>query len=47
MKKDEGLIPYPERFAYFTKRGRNRKVIKTDLDQAHFLIGTAYRRIRP
>lgn len=31
----------PERFGYFTTPGRNRKVIKTDLDQAHFLIGAA------
>jgi len=36
------LIPIKDRFAYFTERGRNRKVIKTDLDQAHFLIGAAY-----
>lgn len=36
------VVPIHERFAYFTERGRNRKVIKTDLDQAHFLIGTAY-----
>jgi len=36
------LIPISKRFAYFTERGRNRKVIKTDLDQAHFLIGAAY-----
>jgi putative DNA methylase len=35
------VVPVPERFAYFTERGRNRKVIKTDLDQAHFLIGAA------
>lgn len=35
-------VPIHERFAFFTERGRNRKVIKTDLDQAHFLIGTAY-----
>ena len=35
------LIPISERFAFFTERGRNRKVIKTDLDQAHFLIGAA------
>jgi len=31
--------PINERLAYFTERGRNRKVIRTDLDQAHFLIG--------
>jgi putative DNA methylase len=35
------VVPIAERFAWFTERGRNRKVIKTDLDQAHFLIGTA------
>ncbi len=34
--------PVTERFAYFTERGRNRKIIRTDLDQAHFLIGVAY-----
>lgn len=34
-------IPIEERFAYFTSPGRNRKVLKTDLDQAHFLIGAA------
>lgn len=36
------VVPINERFAYFTERGRNRKVIKTDLDQTHFLIGAAY-----
>jgi adenine-specific DNA methylase len=36
------VVPIHERFAFFTERGRNRKVIKTDLDQAHFLIGAAY-----
>lgn len=35
------IVPIRERFAFFTERGRNRKVIKTDLDQAHFLIGAA------
>jgi putative DNA methylase len=35
------VVPVHERFAYFTERGRNRKVIKTDLDQAWFLIGAA------
>jgi putative DNA methylase len=35
------VIPISERFAYFTVPGRNRKVVKTDLDQAHFLIGAA------
>ncbi len=36
------VIPIQERFAYFTERGRNRKIIKTDLDQTHFLIGAAH-----
>lgn len=36
------VVPIHERFAFFTERGRGRKVIKTDLDQAHFLIGMAY-----
>ena len=40
--KAVNLVPIQERFLYFTERGRNRKVIKTDLDQAHFLIGAAY-----
>lgn len=35
-------VPIIDRFAFFTERGRNRKVIKTDLDQAYFLIGSAY-----
>ncbi len=39
--REVSAIPVSERFAYFTERGRNRKVIKTDLDQAHFLIGAA------
>lgn len=34
-------IPIQERYTYFTTPGRNRKVLKTDLDQAHFLIGAA------
>jgi hypothetical protein len=34
-------IPIEERFQYFTAPGRNRKVLKTDLDQSHFLIGAA------
>ena len=34
--------PISERFDYFTGHGRNRKVIKTDLDQTHFLIGAAF-----
>lgn len=33
------VIPIEERFQFFTAPGRNRKVLKTDLDQAHFLIG--------
>jgi adenine-specific DNA methylase len=35
------VVSVQERFVYFTERGRNRKVIKTDLDQSHFLIGAA------
>ena len=35
------VVPIEERFKYFTTPGRNRKVIKTDLDQTHFLIGAA------
>lgn len=42
FNKTVRLIPIKDRFAYFTERGRNRKVIKTDLDQAHFLIGAAF-----
>ena len=34
-------IPIVERFQYFTAPGRKRVVLKTDLDQAHFLIGAA------
>ena len=34
-------LPIIERLEYFTARGRTRKVLKTDLDQAHFLIGAA------
>jgi hypothetical protein len=33
------LVPIVERFQYFTAVGRTRKVLKTDLDQAHFLAG--------
>jgi DNA-binding transcriptional MocR family regulator len=36
------VVPIQERFAYFTERGPNRKIIKTDLDQTHFLIGAAF-----
>jgi transposase-like protein len=35
------VTPIEERFRYFKAPGRNRKVLKTDLDQAHFLIGAA------
>lgn len=35
------VVPIEERFQHFTTPGRNRKVIKTDLDQAYFLIGAA------
>jgi hypothetical protein len=34
-------IPIQERFDAFTQPGRNRLILKTDLDQAHFLIGAA------
>jgi adenine-specific DNA methylase len=33
------VVPIEERFEFYTTRGRTRKVIKTDLDQAYFLIG--------
>jgi hypothetical protein len=33
------VVPVTERFEYFTTPGRTRQVIKTDLDQAFFLIG--------
>lgn len=35
------IVPIEERLQFFTTPGRNRKVIKTDLDQAYFLIGAA------
>ncbi|NPV69261.1 MAG: DUF1156 domain-containing protein [Firmicutes bacterium] len=35
------VVPIADRFAWFTQPGRNRKAIKTDLDQAHFLMGAA------
>jgi adenine-specific DNA methylase len=35
------LVPVQDRFAFFTATGRNRKIIKTDLDQAVFCIGAA------
>ncbi len=41
LNKTVHAVPVQERFAYFTASGRNRKVIKTDLDQAHFLIAAA------
>jgi len=39
--KEVHVVPVQERFAFFIEPGRNRKVIKTDLDQAWFLIGAA------
>lgn len=33
------IVPIEDRFQFFTTPGRNRKVVKTDLDQAYFLIG--------
>ena len=35
------VVPVEERFQFFTTPGRNRKVLKTDLDQVHFLIGAS------
>lgn len=35
------VTPISDRLSYFLAPGRNRKAIKTDLDQAHFLIGAA------
>jgi len=32
-------VPVKDRFAFFMEPGRNRKVIKTDLDQAYFCLG--------
>ncbi len=34
-------VPIAERFQFFTAPGRNRKIIRTDLDQAQFLAGAA------
>jgi hypothetical protein len=34
-------VPVAERFQFFTAPGRNRKIIRTDLDQANFLTGAA------
>jgi adenine-specific DNA methylase len=41
VAKNAYAIPINERFNYFTQPGRNRNILKTDLDQAHFLIGAA------
>ncbi len=35
------VIPVAKRFEFFTAPGRTRKILKTDLDQAHFLAGAA------
>jgi len=35
------IVPIAERFNKFTMPGRNRRILKKDLDQAHFLIGVA------
>lgn len=35
------IVPIEDRFQFFTTPGRNRKVVRTDLDQAYFLIGAA------
>ena len=35
------MTPIRERFRYFTAPGRSRKILTSDLDQAHFLIGAA------
>lgn len=39
--KEVHPIPSAERFDAFRQRGRTRKVLKSDLDVAHFLIGAA------
>jgi len=41
VAKNVFAIPINERFNYFTQPGRNRNILKSDLDQAHFLIGAA------
>jgi DNA modification methylase len=41
VAKNIFAIPINERFSYFTQPGRNRNILKSDLDQAHFLIGAA------
>jgi hypothetical protein len=33
------VVPTPERLRFFLTPGRTRAILKTDLDQAHFLIG--------
>jgi len=35
------VVPIAERFEYFRTPGRTRRVLKTDIDQAQFLIGAA------
>lgn len=40
--KTVSVVPIKERFEYYTAPGRNRRYIKPDLDQAHFLIGAAF-----
>ncbi len=35
------VVPVVERFEYFRTPGRTRRVLKTDLDQTQFLIGSA------
>jgi putative DNA methylase len=37
-------VPVAERFQFFIAPGRNRKIIRTDLDQAQFLAGAALAR---
>jgi hypothetical protein len=41
VAKNVSVVPINERFSYFTQPGRNRNILKSDLDQAHFLIGAA------
>lgn len=40
------LVPVKERFEFFTSTGRNRKIIKSDLDQAYFCIGAILQGIK-
>ena len=42
MGRSVYIVSVHERLSFFTERGRNRKVIRTDLDQAHFLMGAAF-----